>query len=49
MRKPELPPGPRYGRVLTTLGWFARPTSLMRQCRERYGDVFTLDILHEGP
>ncbi|MEA2451074.1 MAG: cytochrome family, partial [Thermoleophilaceae bacterium] len=49
MREPALPPGPRYGSALTTIGWFARPTALMRRCRERYGDVFTLKIAHEGP
>src|SRR3954453_11961543 len=49
MREPALPPGPRYGSALTTIGWFARPTALMRRCHERYGDVVTLDIAHEGP
>jgi cytochrome P450 len=49
MREPALPPGPRYGKLLTTIGWFARPTALMRRCRERYGDVFTVPIAHEGP
>jgi cytochrome P450 len=49
MREPALPPGPGYGKALTTLGWFARPTALMRRCRERYGDIFTLNIAHEGP
>jgi cytochrome P450 len=49
MREPALPPGPRYGSALTTIGWFARPTALMRRCHERYGDVFTLNIAHEGP
>src|SRR3954451_16055105 len=48
MPEPALPPGPRYGSALTTLGWFARPTALMRRCRARYGDVFTLRIAHEG-
>src|SRR3954470_23984931 len=49
MPEPALPPGPRYGRALTTIGWFSRPTALLRRCRERYGDVFTLRIAHEGP
>src|SRR3954452_5730600 len=49
MREPALPPGPRLGAALTTLGWFTRPGPLLRRCRERYGDVFTLDIAHEGP
>jgi cytochrome P450 family 135 len=37
------------GAALTTLGWFTRPGPLMLRCRERYGDVFTLRIAHEGP
>jgi cytochrome P450 len=49
MREPALPPGPRYGKALSTIGWFTRPTALMRRCHERYGDVFTIDIAHEGP
>ena len=49
MREPALPPGPRYGPALTTLGWFTRPGPFMLRCRERYGDVFTLRIAHEGP
>jgi cytochrome P450 len=49
MTAPALPPGPRYGRALTTIGWFSRPTALLRRCRARYGDTFTLDIAHEGP
>jgi cytochrome P450 len=31
------------------LGWYTRPQALMRGCRERYGDIFTLQIPHEGP
>jgi cytochrome P450 len=49
MTEPALPPGPRYGQVLTTIGWFSRPTAMMRRARERYGDTFTLPIAHEGP
>ncbi|MEA2428313.1 MAG: cytochrome family [Thermoleophilaceae bacterium] len=49
MREPALPPGPRYGAALTTIGWFTRPGPLMLRARERYGDVFTLRIAHEGP
>jgi cytochrome P450 len=47
--QPALPPGPRLGKALTTVGWFFRPGPFMRRCRDRYGDVFTLDIAHEGP
>jgi cytochrome P450 len=46
---PALPPGPRYGAALTTIGWFTRPGPLLRRCQARYGDVFTLNIAHEGP
>src|SRR4051812_50104321 len=43
-----LPPGPRMPRALQTLGWIARPMPFMEQCRDRYGDAFTLRIAHEG-
>src|SRR3954452_6916333 len=49
MPEPALPPGPRYGSAVTTLGWLGRAAALLRRCRERYGDVFRLDIAHEGP
>src|SRR3712207_1046819 len=49
MTEPALPPGPRYGRAVGTLAWFNRPTALLRRCRERYGDTFTIPIAHEGP
>ena len=47
--EPALPPGPRIGKALTTVGWFFRPGPFMRRCRDLYGDVFTLDIPNEGP
>jgi cytochrome P450 family 135 len=37
-----LPPGPRWPRAAQTAWWAARPLSLMRYCRRRYGDVFTV-------
>jgi len=43
-----LPPGPRMPRALQALGWATRPYPLMKRCQERYGDVFTLRILHSG-
>src|SRR3954447_4735358 len=49
MREPALPRGPRYGKALTMLGWYFRPQALMRRCQQRFGDVFTLDVPHEGP
>jgi cytochrome P450 family 135 len=44
----SLPPGPRMPRALQALGWAKRPYPLMQRCRERYGDRFTLRILHAG-
>jgi cytochrome P450 len=35
--------------VLNTVGWWFRPGPVMLRARERYGDTFTLDVLHEGP
>ena len=46
--RPALPAGPPYPRALATLGWATRPMPFMDRCRERYGDVFTLRIAHEG-
>src|SRR3954468_8565792 len=43
-----LPPGPRMPRAVQTLGWIARPMPFMEQCRDRYGDAFTLRIAQEG-
>jgi cytochrome P450 family 135 len=43
-----LPPGPRMPRALQALGWAQRPYPFMKRCHERYGDVFTLRILHSG-
>jgi len=44
----SLPPGPRMPRALQALGWAKRPYPLMKRCRERYGDLFTLRIAHAG-
>ena len=43
-----LPPGPRLPRALQAIGWARRPLPFMARCRERYGDTFTLRILHSG-
>lgn len=43
-----LPPGPRMPRALQTAIWFRRAQWMLEQCRARFGDVFTLRILHEG-
>lgn len=44
----SLPPGPRMPSALQALGWAKRPYPFMKRCRERYGDTFTLRILHSG-
>lgn len=38
-------PGPRLPRTLQTLGWLRDSTGVMDRCRERYGDVFRLDMV----
>jgi cytochrome P450 len=43
-----LPPGPRMPSALQAVGWATRPYPLMKRCQERFGDVFTLRILHSG-
>lgn len=43
-----LPPGPRMPSALQALGWAKRPYPFMKRCHERYGDTFTLRILHSG-
>jgi cytochrome P450 len=35
-------------RVLQSIGWARRPFPLMKRCRERYGEIFTMRILHSG-
>ncbi len=44
----ELPPGPRMPSALQAIGWARRPFPFMQRCRERYGDIFTMRILHSG-
>jgi cytochrome P450 len=44
----QLPPGPRMPSWLQAIGWAKRPFPMMRRCRERYGDIFTMRILHSG-
>jgi cytochrome P450 family 135 len=43
-----LPPGPRMPSALQAVGWARRPYPFMKRCRERYGETFTLRILHSG-
>ena len=44
----SLPPGPRMPRALQAVGWTQRPLPFLERCRRRYGDTFTLRILHWG-
>lgn len=45
MDSTHLPPGPRSPRAAQTLRWLADGPRYLRDCRARYGDVFTLDLL----
>jgi cytochrome P450 family 135 len=44
-----LPPGPPLAAPILTAIWFRRAQWLMAQCAARYGETFTLRILHEAP
>jgi cytochrome P450 family 135 len=44
----SLPPGPRLPRALQAVGWTQRPLPFLERCQRRYGDSFTLRILHWG-
>jgi cytochrome P450 len=43
-----LPPGPAMPRALQAVGWTQRPLPFLERCQRRYGDTFTLRILHWG-
>jgi cytochrome P450 len=43
-----LPPGPRMPRALQAVGWTQRSLPWLERCHSRYGDAFTLRILHWG-
>jgi cytochrome P450 family 135 len=44
----QLPPGPRTPRLLQSIRWAREPLPMLEQCRERYGDTFTLRLSHLG-
>jgi cytochrome P450 len=44
----SLPPGPRMPRAVQAVGWTRRPLPFLERCQRRYGDIFTLRILHWG-
>lgn len=43
-----LPPGPEEPALIQSMRWASRPLPLLEQCRERYGDTFTLRLRHLG-
>lgn len=43
-----LPPGPWMPSAVQAIGWARRPYPFMKRCQERFGDTFTLRILHSG-
>jgi cytochrome P450 family 135 len=43
-----LPPGPARPPGIQALGWALRPAPLLRACRDRYGDAFTLRFAGVG-
>lgn len=45
----ELPPGPDLPPSRQSARWIARPVPFLRDLRDRYGDVFTLRLLHQDP
>jgi cytochrome P450 len=43
-----LPPGPRMPRALQTAIWSRRAQWMLEQSRARFGEMFTIQIAHEG-
>jgi cytochrome P450 len=44
----SLPAGPRLPRALQAVAWTQRPLPFLERCQARYGDSFTLRIMHWG-
>ena len=44
----ELPPGPAEPELIQSMRWASEPLPLLEECRERYGDTFTLRLRHLG-
>jgi len=44
----ELPPGPQEPELVQSMRWASEPLPMLEQCRERYGDTFTLRLRHLG-
>jgi len=45
---PGLPPGPDWSLPRLTWQWWRKPLETMDHCRDRYGDMFTYRLAHEG-
>src|SRR3954468_4498016 len=45
---PGLPPGPDWSLARLTSRWWRKPLQTMEECRDRYGDMFTYRLPHEG-
>ncbi|HVY96099.1 MAG TPA: cytochrome P450 [Solirubrobacterales bacterium] len=43
-----VPPGPRMPRALQTAIWSRQAQWMLKQCRSRFGPMFTLEIANEG-
>jgi cytochrome P450/chorismate mutase len=43
-----LPPGPQDPELVQSMRWAREPLSMLEECRERYGDTFTLRLRHLG-
>ncbi len=44
----RLPPGPPLPRAVQTAFWTRQARRVSYACQDRYGDIFTLKIIHEG-
>src|SRR6266542_2656600 len=44
----ELPPGPDWSVRKSTWRWWRRPLQTLDECQKRFGDTFTIRIVHEG-
>ncbi|HEX5376607.1 MAG TPA: cytochrome P450 [Solirubrobacterales bacterium] len=43
-----LPPGPEEPEMVQSMRWAREPLPMLEECRERYGDTFTLRLRHLG-
>lgn len=43
-----LPPGPEEPELTQSMRWASEPLSMLEQCRQRFGDTFTLRLRHLG-